>query len=165
MTSPKVWYLTGLYELEETTSVVVCAKGASIRAEASPALTAVVAQGVPIPGLGTEASSTVSLGQKLTTKERRVWAAKYQRVDVNYVRARKDTELQPLSLELKLLPVWSRNIERGANGPSGEADASLAQLSLEEPRLDFLAEDVGEGEEYWEVLRRDSAKYKRWLAR
>ncbi|KAK5698288.1 hypothetical protein LTR97_007249 [Elasticomyces elasticus] len=99
--TPKVWMLTGLYELEQVQAFNVKSSSPGVELGLDPAVLAALAA-VPIGG-------SVSFGNEHTAIQTsslpgaNVWAAQWQRLKVDYVKLRKD-ESPALPLQLVLLP-------------------------------------------------------------
>lgn len=121
------------------------------------------------PNVSVGGHSSLSAGRELglTIAGPRVWAARYQRVKVDYMRKDSVPTITPLFLDLELLPKWSKN---GARHGTGDDDALLpdvAELGLTEEE-GWEEQDAGdstesESQEYWRTMKKNSETYKRWF--
>ncbi|KAF2718404.1 hypothetical protein K431DRAFT_274846 [Polychaeton citri CBS 116435] len=89
--TPRIWMLTGLYELEDATSVRTTATSFSptigVGAEIMASL------GIPV-GFDISPNSSQEILSKMTFPGKTVWAAQYQMLDLKYWKAKRD-EIKP----------------------------------------------------------------------
>ncbi|KAI9770482.1 MAG: hypothetical protein M1839_003197 [Geoglossum umbratile] len=148
---PKIWFLTGLYELEGSSSVVTDTKHRSAQAGIGPALMALLA----FPQGGSARSQHENMKvERVELEKRSVWAAQYQLLDAKYIPVKDNETPPPHSVRLKPRAVFSRGTER-----SSQAQDNFAELVLKTPDA-LLKEMEEEGphstEESWPRWRRRS---------
>jgi hypothetical protein len=153
-TSPKIWFLTGLYELEDTLSFSSAKSTIGARGGISSDLLA--ALGVPI-GAGADAEKAKSQIQSVQIKEPLVWAARYQLLDAKYLYRKKDKTLPPSLVSLGRKALYSNDFR-------GEGDnANYAELSLLEPGQDSTMADgpPSDSDKYWENIKKAQHNWER----
>ncbi|EFY97033.1 hypothetical protein X797_007497 [Metarhizium robertsii] len=145
---PKIWYLTGLYELQDATSTTIDTRDVSLQAGISPELVAALS-GPPV-GPGTEIEWGASKLQCTQGQGRQVWAAMYQLLDARYFRLKENEPKPSVSIALSYKPIWSDGDLRGADAPEVE---DCVELALQEPQQDVITGDTEEETElYWQPL-------------
>ncbi|GKZ64946.1 hypothetical protein AnigIFM50267_007104 [Aspergillus niger] len=143
LSRPKIWYLTGLYELEDTMSLIGDTNTIGLRGVVSAELLALLAA-APV-GASAEVARAKLQMQSVQVKEPLVWAARYQLLDAKYLYVEDDEPVPQNLVRLKGSPILSKGGFRGS-----EKDANCAELSLVEPNPDLAREgDYEECEEYW----------------
>jgi hypothetical protein len=102
--APRVWMLTGLYEMEDARSFRTVDRTAAAKVQLATDLMASL--GIPVGGDGGIESrdKVVQVGTWVGPK---VWAAKYQCLDLTYSRTRRGQELPKLSLPIKMKPLMA----------------------------------------------------------
>ena len=145
---PKVWCLTGLYELEDVKAFESESSNPSFNAGISSTLVAALS-GVPIGGsVDLKAWKTIKEGTEMKGPD--VWAAQYQRLDVAYFKTKESTTTEPsLPVHIELLADFSR--------PAGErrSDKEKADgvaINLEKPDSDVSFEEQDDEEKYWKAF-------------
>ncbi|KAL2823763.1 hypothetical protein BDW59DRAFT_162930 [Aspergillus cavernicola] len=141
---PKIWYLTGLYELKDTLSFSGDKRAFGVRGGISAELLALL--GAPV-GASAEAERAKSQMQSVQIKEPLVWAARYQLLDARYLHLDEDAPVPRNLVSLRPKPIFSKG-HRG-----DEDDTNYAELSLLELEPDLIREDGAE----------ESAEYRRPL--
>lgn len=149
---PKIWLLTGIYEIEDATTCVVTRKSSKSGVNAT----------VPIPeptGLATlllQPGAKVELGSGTTISSRvqimgmKVWAAQWQQVEAKFLLAEDWKDKGEIANRLKLLDLVSLQVERGT------ADTKYAEVDLND---EDVASVQGDGElldeDYWAMFDRE----------
>ncbi|EAW16423.1 uncharacterized protein NFIA_057730 [Aspergillus fischeri NRRL 181] len=155
VTSPKIWYLTGLYELADTVTFSQSRSVFGARGGISADLLA--ALGVPV-GASAEAERSKNEFQGAQIKEPLVWAAKYQLLDAKYLHVKGDKPVPENLVSLGRRPLHSTGKVRDT-----EPTANYAELSLVESGPDLLTGSPPmESDEYWDGIRKEQ---KRWEKR
>jgi hypothetical protein len=134
----KIWYLTGLYELEDTTSTNIDTRAFSFQGGVLPELVAMLS-GPPV-GVGGEIEWEGSRFQCVQVEEKLVWAAMYQLLDAKYVRLKENEPKPMVSVGLHYIPIWPD----GDWCRSDDEIENCVKLSLKEPNQDTIEEDVEE---------------------
>ncbi|KAL4755839.1 uncharacterized protein BDW70DRAFT_145814 [Aspergillus foveolatus] len=154
ITSPKIWYLTGLYELADTVTFSQSKSTFGARGGISADLLA--ALGVPL-GASAEAERIKNDFQHAQIKEPLVWAARYQLLDARYVHV-KDDKLVPENL----VSLGSHPLQSEGNFRDAEPTANYAELSLIEPDPDLVTEcPPVESDEYWDRIKKEEKRWER----
>ncbi|RAH71898.1 uncharacterized protein BO66DRAFT_409996 [Aspergillus aculeatinus CBS 121060] len=148
ITSPKIWYLTGVYELADTVSFSQSRSAFAARGGISADL--LEALGVPV-GANAEAERIKSEFQREQIKEPLVWAARYLRLDAKYLHVNNDKPVPENLVSLGRHPLRSTGKVRDP-----EPTANYAELSLVEPGPDSVTECPGvESDEYWNDIKEE----------
>ncbi|KAL7658002.1 hypothetical protein ACMYSQ_004144 [Aspergillus niger] len=144
LSRPKIWYLTGLYELEDTMSLIGDTNTIGLRGGVSAELLALLAA-APV-GASAEAARAKLRMQSVQVKEPLVWAARYQLLDAKYLYVENDKPVPQNLVRLKGSPILSKGGFRDS-----KKDTNCAELSLVEPSPELAREgDYEECEKYWE---------------
>jgi hypothetical protein len=154
ITSPKIWYLTGLYELADT--VTFSQTRSSFAAHGGISAELLSTLGVPI-GASAAAESTRSYFQSSQIKEPLVWAARYQLLDAKYLHLKKG---EPVPEDLVSL---GRKLQySGSKYRDKEIKANYAELSLLDPVLDLASESSPmETDEYWGKIKEAQQEWEK----
>ena len=121
---PRIWMLTGLYELKNASMCEIHSNepNASIHASAE-AITALT--GVPVGG-AVEIGNSSSLKVQLQWPKPLVWAAQYQEVDARYIKEPTEEQTSPQPLTFSLYPDrFSKGMLRNADGPALRVEVTL----------------------------------------
>jgi hypothetical protein len=147
--SPKIWLLTGIYQIKDATTSVISRNGTQRGVEVT----------IPIPeptGLATillQPGGNLKLGSGTVVSSRsqilglKVWAAQWQQVEARFLLPGDWKDMDVVTNRLKLLDVMSLQVERGADNPQF-AEVVLKQEDVEEPQESLE-------EEYWELFDRE----------
>jgi hypothetical protein len=151
--APRIWMLTGLYEMEDARSFRTVDRTTAAKAQLAADLMAFL--GIPVGGCsGIERrDKVVQVGTWVGPK---VWAAKYQCLDLTYSRVRKGQELPKLSLPIKMKSLMAAGHYMGA-GDADEQDVVALKFSTDaEP----VKEEPGNFESnYFEEFEEAEARY------
>lgn len=90
---PQIWCVTGLYELEDVKALVIDGHDSSVKLAISSATVAALS-GVPVGGSVTLDPKT-TITAEFEMKGKNIWAAQYQRLDVQYTRIEQWRENEP----------------------------------------------------------------------
>lgn len=150
--SPKIWLLTGIYEIKDATTSVISRNGTERGVEVT----------VPIPeptGLTTlllKPGGSVNLGSGTTLSSRsqilglKVWAAQWQQVEARFLLAEEWKNTDVVANKLRLLDVMSLQVERGAD------HTQFVEVGLKQEDAEDLEEEKESlDEEYWEIFDRE----------
>ena len=156
---PKVWCLTGLYELEQVQAFNFSACEPSVTIGIDPQTIAALT-GVPI-GASIDLGHGVSATQAFNMQVPNVWAAQWQRVDVDYIKLRKD-EAPVLPIQLELLPDFSNPIGGVLSGEEETQSNGISAVQIElQPRGQDDGEISDEEEAYRKVFDRAEERIQR----
>ncbi|KAL2851366.1 hypothetical protein BJX68DRAFT_275346 [Aspergillus pseudodeflectus] len=152
-TSPKIWYLTGLYELQDTLSFSTAKSTIGARGGISADVLALL--GAPV-GARADAEKAKSQIQSVQIKEPLVWAARYQLLDAKYLYLKKDKALPQSLVCLGPKALYSNDFR-------GEGDnANYDELSLLEPGQESISDGpASDAEEYWDEIKKAQHKWER----
>ncbi len=151
-TPPTIWFLTGIYQMEDAVVYHVRSKSSEMTGSGT----------VPVPEptgiaqlLGINPGVTVNFGKNLEGQAtaqisgKRVWAAQWVQIGSKYFDAARDKTQTDLALnQLKLLDVWSMGTERTSD--SQEHMVELSPRRFESPDLEETA--PGYDEHAWKVF-------------
>ncbi|KAJ5089013.1 hypothetical protein N7532_007697 [Penicillium argentinense] len=153
-TSPKIWYLTGFYELEDTLSFSSTKSTFGARGGISAELLSLL--GAPA-GASAAAETAKSQFQSVQIKEPLVWAARYQLLDAKYLHFKKGEPKPGKLVELGRKALYSDGTVRGP----GDV-ANYAELSLLESETDLNTEGPPtESDEYWKAIKKAQHKWEK----
>ncbi|KAK3339812.1 hypothetical protein B0T25DRAFT_466645 [Lasiosphaeria hispida] len=128
---PKIWIVTGVYELEDCTSFSW--NKSDMSAEAGVAAEIMTLLNIPLGGTGNIARS-YSKSTQQTFPGRSVWAARYQLLDARYIHvteSERDNPTTSIHMPLQLKAIWSSGgfKEEQNDGESKEPE-NMALLSM-----------------------------------
>lgn len=155
--TPSIWMLTGLYELEDATSLLT--EESTISPSVGVGAEILALLGVPVGGsIGAEHGRSSSSGSTLPGVS--IWAAQYKLLDLRYVRVSKDQILPPLTLPVELRSFTSKGHMMGGDDEAKQEETACAvEIALADATKSRSVDPDAYDRDFWE--RMDGAE-KRW---
>jgi len=158
---PKIWMLTGIYRLEGAS--VFCLESRSRTAAVGVSSVTIGALvGMPIGG-GFEVGPEHSLRVREELRGPHVWAARYRRLDIDYIRITEHDPMPALSKTISLFPniLSAGHLRNPGEYPNA---ASVHLHDAESVQMLEPCEDAGSSEEYNKALEEAMALLEEYLA-